>query len=123
MNNQKYVQELTGEVPEDEQILNKFGSQQDSNLDHISSDNKVEEIEDEPEEPPKNLPGIRQGGSSKFDFTEKSHPNMPARESLKKEPPYPKSKKLEKSSDDTYISIEDKDPVWLKDKGDHFSKR
>jgi len=49
---------------------------------------------------------------------------MPARESHIKEPPYPKSKKLAKENKDAmYIDIEDWDPVWLKDKGDHFFKR
>lgn len=48
---------------------------------------------------------------------------MPARESHHKEAPYPKSKKVEKSKDDCYIEIEDKDPLWLKDKGDHWYKR
>ena len=33
------------------------------------------------------------------------------------------SKKLDKKKSDVYIEIEDKDPVWLKDKGDHFFKR
>lgn len=40
-----------------------------------------------------------------------------------KEPPYPKSKQMVKKKDDVYIDIEDKDPVWLKDKGDHFYNR
>lgn len=40
-----------------------------------------------------------------------------------KEPPYPKSKKIDTKKDDVYIDIEDKDPVWLKDKGDHFYNR
>ncbi len=35
----------------------------------------------------------------------------------------PKSKKIDKKKDTVYIDIEDKDPVWLKDKGDHFYKR
>lgn len=48
---------------------------------------------------------------------------MPARESQQKEAPYPKSKKIEKKSDDMYIDIEDRDPLWLKDKGDHFFRR
>lgn len=48
---------------------------------------------------------------------------MPARESQLKEAPYPKSKNLDKKKDDVYIEIEDKDPVWLKDKGDHFFNR
>ena len=56
-------------------------------------------------------------------FTEKKFPNLPARESHNKEPPYPKSKKIDKKKDDVFIDIEDKDPVWLKDKGDHFFKR
>jgi dyslexia susceptibility 1 candidate gene 1 protein len=40
-----------------------------------------------------------------------------------KEPPLPKSKQLPKKKDDVYIDIEDKDPLWLKDKGDHFFNR
>lgn len=40
-----------------------------------------------------------------------------------KEPPLPKSKKIDKKKDTVYIDVEDKDPVWLKDKGDHFFKR
>ena len=49
---------------------------------------------------------------------------MPARESQLKEPPFPKSKKLESNTkDNMYIDIEDRDPIWLKDKGDHFFKR
>lgn len=48
---------------------------------------------------------------------------MPARESQLREAPYPKSKNMEKKKDDVYIEVEDKDPVWLKDKGDHFFKR
>lgn len=35
----------------------------------------------------------------------------------------PKSKNIEKKKDQVYIDIEDKDPVWLKDKADHFYKR
>jgi tetratricopeptide (TPR) repeat protein len=30
---------------------------------------------------------------------------------------------MDKKKDDVHIEIEDKDPVWLKDKGDHFYKR
>jgi len=30
---------------------------------------------------------------------------------------------MDKKKSDVYIEIEDKDPVWLKDKGDHFFKR
>ena len=35
----------------------------------------------------------------------------------------PKSKKIDKKKDTVYIDVEDKDPIWLKDKGDHFYKR
>ena len=45
------------------------------------------------------------------------------RESQLREAPYPKSKNLDKKKDEVYIEVEDKDPVWLKDKGDHFFKR
>ena len=51
-------------------------------------------------------------------FTEKKFAHLPARESHLKEPPYPKSKKMEKTPGDQHLDIEDKDPVWLKDKGD-----
>ena len=56
-------------------------------------------------------------------FTEKKFPHLPARESHMKEPPMPKSKKIDKKKDTVYIDVEDKDPIWLKDKGDHFYKR
>lgn len=56
-------------------------------------------------------------------FTEKKFANLPARESQHKEAPYPKSKKIEKDPNDQFIDIEDKDPLWLKDKGDHFFGR
>ena len=57
-------------------------------------------------------------------FTEKKFAHLPARESQHKEAPYPKSKKIEKKADDNaYIDVEDKDPLWLKDKGDHFYRR
>lgn len=59
-----------------------------------------------------------------MEFTEKKFPGMPARESHYREAPYPKSKKIEKKSTqyDQFIGVEDNDPVWLKDKADHFYK-
>lgn len=59
-----------------------------------------------------------------MEFTEKKFAHLPARESQHKEAPYPKSKKIDKTKKDgVHIDIEDKDPLWLKDKGDHFYKR
>ena len=58
-----------------------------------------------------------------MEFSEKKFAHLPARESHHKEAPYPKSKKIEKNPTDVHIDIEDKDPLWLKDKGDHFYKR
>lgn len=126
-----HVKSLTGEIPEDEKILNDFKSEpaQNSYLNSADSRGCVEEVvEEQPLSTKKdnsNLPNIRDGGSKKVDFTEKAHPNMPARESQRKEAPFPKSKRLntKKPEDDLNITIEDRDPVWLKDKGDHFYKR
>lgn len=127
-----HIKDLTGEIPEDERILKDFTSE-NSNLPYLDtykSRGAVEEIVEEPEPlekvtPDPLLPQVRQGGSKKVDFTERFHSNLPARESHRKEAPFPKSKKYEKpdKSQDPSFSIEDKDPVWLKDKGDHFYKR
>lgn len=56
-------------------------------------------------------------------FSEKKFAHLPARESQHKEAPYPKSKKLDTKPNDQFIDVEDKDPLWLKDKGDHFYRR
>lgn len=70
------------------------------------------------------MPAVRQGQDIKLGFTEKKFPHLPARESHLKEPPYPKSKNLDKKKDDgVFIEADDRDPIWLKDKGDHFFKR
>ena len=86
-----------------------------------------DEVEEElaPEEPAKETPEIRKLGAKKIDFTERKFPHMPARESHMREPPYPKSKKIDKvkEEDRLYVDIEERDPVWLKDKGDHFYKQ
>lgn len=74
--------------------------------------------------PPPEMPEIRETQKVDMGFTEKKFPGLPARESHMKEPPYPKSKNMDnKRSADNYIDVEDTDPVWLKDKGDHFFKR
>ena len=76
-------------------------------------------------EEPAELPGVRQGQKDhKIGFTERKFAHLPARESQLKEPPYPKSKNLDtKSGENLFIEADDKDPVWLKDKGDLFFKR
>ncbi len=53
-------------------------------------------------------------------FTEKVYPHVAMRETHLKEAPMPKVKKTtgEKAGDD----IEQKNPLWLKDKGDEFVK-
>ncbi|CAI2387071.1 unnamed protein product [Moneuplotes crassus] len=128
--NSEHIKSLTGEIPEDERILKEFNQEESkcSYVDTIQPSEAVEEIIEEvpgPPVKPVELPEVRQGGSKKIEFSEKVYPNMPARESHKKEPPLPKSKKLKQNKDDKDMnfSIEDKDPVWLKDKGDHFFKR
>ena len=82
---------------------------------------QIQEIHEEQEEP--EVPQVREKKEVKMGFTEKTFAHLPARESQLKEPPYPKSKKLEKRSGEQHIDVEDKDPVWLKDKGDMFFKR
>ena len=77
-----------------------------------------------PAEKPAELPSVREKKDVEMKFTEKKFAHLPARESQHKEAPYPKSKKIEKKQDDNaYIDVEDKDPLWLKDKGDHFYRR
>ena len=81
-------------------------------------------MEEVVEEPPEELPAPRQAQTKEMKFSEKTYAHLPARESQLKEPPYPRSKKLDqKQAKDHYIDVEDKDPVWLKDKGDHFFRR
>jgi hypothetical protein len=109
-------------------------------LEIIENSRKPEEVvqEDEPQiyevesEPvvqevvapkkPTKVPEIRKTEKKGVEFTEKKYGHLPSRESHSREPPFPKSKKIEKK-DDTYINAEDTDPVWLKDKGDHFYRR
>lgn len=80
--------------------------------------------EEAPKQPELPVPEVRQKKEQTLEFTEKKFPHMPARESQHKEAPYPKSKKIAKEKDkNLHIDIEDKDPLWLKDKGDHQYKR
>jgi dyslexia susceptibility 1 candidate gene 1 protein len=66
---------------------------------------------------------VREKKEVKMDFSERKFAHLPARESQHREAPYPKSKKLEKEKTDVFVDIEETDPLWLKDKGDHFYKR
>ena len=90
----------------------------------VTEDDNIEE-NDAPDAPEPEVPQVRQQQEVKMGFTEKKFAHLPARESQLKEPPYPKSKNHNpnKKDKDVYIDVEDKDPVWLKDKGDHFFKR
>ena len=84
---------------------------------------QMQQIQEDEDEQDVEMPNVRKQQDVKLGFTEKKYAHLPARESHLKEPPYPKSKNLDKKKDDTFIAAEDKDPVWLKDKGDHFFKR
>lgn len=96
---------------------------------------QIEEVKETPPSPPKEevaLPEVRQTGDSKqnIGFTEKRLGHfgsyLPARESAMKEAPYPKSKHMpEKKRDpnEAYMDIEDRNPIWLKDRGDHYYKQ
>ena len=77
----------------------------------------------DPAPPSAPLPEVRKKTAQSLPFSEKKFAHLPARESQMKEAPYPKSKKIDKQPNDQFIDIEDKDPLWLKDKGDHFYKR
>ena len=78
-----------------------------------------------PKAPEAPLPEIRKKQDVEVPFAPKKFDHLPARESQHKEAPYPKSKKMDPvdKKDQHFIDIEDKDPLWLKDKGDHFYKR
>ena len=79
---------------------------------------------DEEEAPEPEVPMVREKKDPvEMGFTAKTHAHLPARESQLKEPPYPRSKKLERTPGEQHLDVEDKDPVWLKDKGDMFFKR
>ena len=83
---------------------------------------QVYEVEED--QPEAEVPDVRgKKEPVKMPFTEKTFAHLPARESQLKEPPYPRSKKLTKQPNEAGLDVEDKDPVWLKDKGDMFFKR
>ena len=113
------------EIEDEEEAVTAQQVEEDAEEQEDDDDEPV--IEEAAAEPPMQLPEVRgKSETKKMEFTEKKFPNMPARESHYREAPYPKSKKIEKPKEnpyDQYIGIEDKDPVWLKDKADHFYKQ
>ena len=102
-------------------------SEEEPQIYEITEENPAQPANDENEQPnaaPAVLPEVREKQKVNMPFTEKKYGHLPARESHHREAPYPKSKHLDnKRSKENFIDIEDTDPLWLKDKGDHFFKR
>ena len=67
-----------------------------------------------------NAPNIRKQETIKVNLTKKLIPTFSARESLAKDPPYPKSKKYVPEKNYLGQEIDDKNPIWAKQKGDNF---
>jgi len=65
-------------------------------------------------------PNIRKQETIKVNLTKKLIPTFSARESLAKEPPYPKSKKYVPEKNYLGQEIDEKNPIWAKQKGDNF---
>ena len=77
--------------------------------------------EEKKKEPPKPQPtNIRKQETIKVNLTKKMIPTFAARESLAKEPPYPKSKKYVPEKNYLGQEIDEKNPIWAKQKGDNF---
>lgn len=66
----------------------------------------------------------KQRQPSKFDvsLTKKMIPHFATRESMTKEPPYPKSKKYNPEKDHLGMEIDERNPIWIKDKADNSFK-
>lgn len=62
---------------------------------------------------------LRENSTFEVNLTKKMIPHYAARESLAKEPPMPKSKIL-KFKDDKQQIHDERNPLWIKDKGDNF---
>ena len=65
------------------------------NTSDIFTEEDMATLPEEYEQEESVLPDVRKPQDVKVQFTEKRYPNLPARESHLKEPPYPKSKKLD----------------------------
>ena len=77
--------------------------------------------EEKNKEPPKPQPtNIRKDKTYKVNLTKKMIPTFAARESLAKEPPYPKSKKYVPEKNYLGQEIDEKNPIWAKQRGDNF---
>jgi tetratricopeptide (TPR) repeat protein len=77
--------------------------------------------EDKEKEPPKpQQTNIRKQETIKVNLTKKMIPTFAARESLAKEPPYPKSKKYIPEKNYLGQEIDEKNPIWAKQRGDNF---
>ena len=77
--------------------------------------------EEKEKEPPKPIPtNIRKQETIKVNLTKKMIPTFAARESLAKEPPYPKSKKYVPEKNYLGQEIDEKNPIWAKQRGDNY---
>ena len=65
---------------------------------------------------------IRQKETVTVNLTKKLIPTFAARESLAKEPPYPKSKKYVPEKNYLGQEIDDRNPIWTKERADNFYK-
>ena len=70
----------------------------------------------------KNIHKLREPSKVDVTLTEKQIPHFAARESLSKEPPYPKSKKFVPEKNHLGQELDDRNPIWIKEKGDNFFK-
>ena len=77
--------------------------------------------EEKEKEPPKPQPtNIRKPETIKVNLTKKIIPTFAGHESLAKEPPYPKSKKYVPEKNYLGQEIDEKNPIWAKQRGDNF---
>ena len=83
-------------------------------------DKKEKEEDKEKNPPPQQQRDIRKQETIKVNLTKKLIPTFSARESLSKEPPYPKSKKYVPEKNYLGQEIDEKNPIWAKQRGDNF---
>ena len=83
-------------------------------------DKKEKETEKEKNPPIVQQSDIRKQETIKVNLTKKLIPTFSARESLSKEPPYPKSKKYVPEKNYLGQEIDEKNPIWAKQRGDNF---